>query len=266
MPARSTHDIDGPMTNLFLQSLAQAPHQTGWLTGHLLEFARGGAEWVLWVLAVLSFFSVGVMVERWLFYRRHGVDAQGLRLMLVQHLDDGQPERAVERLRGAGQSMEARVLVYGLQNFERGVSAVSELMSGALSRERVRYDRNLGFLATLGNNAPFIGLFGTVLGIIQAFDGLAGLDMSDPNAASSAVMGPIAEALIATGVGLLVAIPAVIAFNLFKGRVRKVVSNTELLARTILASLPGPAGAPVSVTGAGAGAGPGGSERARGEG
>jgi len=225
------------MTNLLLQATAQSAHETGWLTGLLLEFARGGAEWVLWILVALSFASIGVMVERFIFYRRNAVDAQGLRVRLIRFLDDGRVEEAVAGLRKSGESMEARVLVYGLQNAERGQEAVAELMSGALSRERVRYDRNLGFLATLGNNAPFIGLFGTVLGIIQAFDGLVGLDMSDPNAASAAVMGPIAEALIATGVGLLVAIPAVIAYNLFKGRVKRVVSNTELLARTMLAFL-----------------------------
>ncbi|MBN1947187.1 MAG: MotA/TolQ/ExbB proton channel family protein [Bradymonadales bacterium] len=211
--------------------------ETGWLTTTLLEFTRGGAEWVLWILVFLSLASIAAMIERGLFYRRHRVNAHDLRNFLLDSLDAEQVDRALEKLKTSGDSMEAHVMSYGLQHVDRGPRAVQELMAGALARERVRYDRYLGFLATLGNNAPFIGLFGTVLGVIQAFDGLRGLDVSDTAAAGAAVMGPIAEALIATGVGLLVAIPAVVAFNIFKGKVRKVVSNTELLARTMVAFL-----------------------------
>ena len=106
-------------------------------------------------------------------------------------------------------------------------------MAGALTREKGRYDAGLWYLATLGNNAPFIGLFGTVLGVIQAFDAMGG----DSGGSSAAVMGPIAEALIATGVGLLVAIPAVVAFNTYKQTVKAVTSNTELLMRTLVAHM-----------------------------
>ena len=108
-------------------------------------------------------------------------------------------------------------------------------MVGTVTAERMRMERGLPFLATVGANAPFIGLFGTVLGIINAFDGLRAIDADGAAAAGAAVMGPIAEALIATGVGLLVAIPAVVAFNIFKTRVKRATSNTELLVRTMVA-------------------------------
>lgn len=210
---------------------------TGWLTNVFLESIRGGAEWVLWLLVVLSFLSVAVMVERVRFYSRHSTDPNVLRTKLIAWLDDGHYEVALEELQAGSRSMEENVIAFGLQHIDRGPRAVEELMAGALARERSRYDRYLAFLGTLGNNAPFIGLFGTVLGVINAFDGLRGLDVSDTDAAGSAVMGPIAEALVATGVGLLVAIPAVVAFNIFRSRVKRVSSNTELLARTMVAYL-----------------------------
>ena len=114
------------------------------------------------------------------------------------------------------------------------VRTASDHLAGALARERVRYERFLPYLGTLGNNAPFIGLFGTVLGVINAFDALQAGNLSDAGGAAS-VMGPIAEALVATGVGLLVAIPAVVAFNVFQSRIKRSASNAELLARTMVA-------------------------------
>lgn len=209
----------------------------GWLTTVLLEFARGGAEWVLWLLVVLSFVSIALMIERIAFYSRNRTDPAALRSMLVKRLDNGEIEEAVKALRVAGDSMECHVLLHGLEHFKRGPTAVQELMAAAVSREKIRYSRFLNYQATLGVNAPFIGLFGTVLGVIQAFDGLSTINMSDATAANDVVMGPIAEALIATGVGLLVAIPAVVAFNVFRSRVKKTQSNTEVLARTVIAFL-----------------------------
>ena len=209
--------------------------ETGWLTGVLLGFVRGGAEWGLWLLVVLSLVSVAIMVERVLFYRRHKADAHALREMVIHAVDSGDGSASAAALGDGGNSMESNVLRYGFQHLERGARAVEELMAGALSRERLRYERYLAYLGTLGNNAPFIGLFGTVLGIINAFDGLRAIDGDGAAAAGSAVMGPIAEALIATGVGLLVAIPAVVAFNVFKRQVKRATSNTELLVRTMIA-------------------------------
>ena len=209
----------------------------GWLTTVLLEFARGGAEWVLWLLVCLSFASIALMIERVAFYSRNRTNPAAIRSMLVKRLDEGEIDKAVEALRASGDSMEAHVLLHGLEHFQRGPTAVQELMAAALSREKIRYSRFLNYQATLGVNAPFIGLFGTVLGVIQAFDGLASVNMADATAANDVVMGPIAEALIATGVGLLVAIPAVVAFNVFRTHVKKAQSNTEVLARTVIAFL-----------------------------
>lgn len=110
---------------------------------------------------------------------------------------------------------------------------MQDLLSAAARKERGRYEKRLSFLATIASNAPFIGLFGTVLGIIRAFKDLS----ANITEASSAVMGGIAEALIATAVGLLVAIPAVVAFNVLKSRVKAISDDGNLLAAVLLASL-----------------------------
>ena len=190
-----------------------------------------GAEWVLWLLIGLSVASVAVMVERgWHFVRRR-VDVDALARLLSRALADGDLGRAGELVQG-GIALETRVVVDGLSELQRGAGprGLEEAMGRAVARERRSYERALWFLGTLGNNAPFIGLFGTVLGIIKAFADLA----LDVKGGAGVVMAGISEALVATAVGLLVALPAVVAFNLFQKRVRATITNAEVLTRTLL--------------------------------
>jgi biopolymer transport protein ExbB len=130
-------------------------------------------------------------------------------------------------------SLETNVVLVGLKAYHKGPESVEDLIAGSLGQERARYERRLGFLATLASNAPYIGLFGTVLGIVRSFRDLAS-NMTD---ASASVMSGIAEALVATAVGLLVAIPAVIAYNIFRGRVKSSVTDCQMLARILLSQL-----------------------------
>lgn len=201
------------------------------LTELLLHYTLNlGAEWVLWILVLLGLVNGLIMLERAVFFLKRRVDVHTLRLKFEQSLRKRDFDGAAAMLKGL-ESMEARVVLFGLREWQRGEAAVQELMSGAIATEKTRYDRGLGFLGTIGNNAPFIGLFGTVLGIIGAF-----ANLGDSNGqASDAVMNAISEALIATGVGLLVAIPAVIGFNIFKTAMKKSVAQTELLGGTLLA-------------------------------
>lgn len=202
------------------------------LTEILLDFALIGAEWVLWLLILLSFANVYVALERFSFFSKRDVDIQGLRQKFEELLRKDDFTKAADLLQG-DDSMEARVVLFGMRGLDRGPASVEDLMAGALSSEKIRYDRRISLLGTTGNNAPFIGLFGTVLGIIGAFAALG--EATDE--ANQAVMAAIAEALVATGVGLLVAIPAVITFNVLRLRVKRSVSQTDLLARTLLAHL-----------------------------
>jgi len=198
----------------------------------LLNLPIFQAEWVLWLLIGLSLASVAVMIERFLFYRTHAIDIVTVRKRFGELLDDGDMAGAADYLKGFD-SLETNTVLFGLRDYARGPDSVEDLLLGAARKERSRYERRLSFLATVASNAPFIGLFGTVLGIIRAFKDLSN-NMAE---ASGAVMGGIAEALLATAIGLLVAIPAVIAFNHLKGRVKDAVDDGQLLAATLLAAL-----------------------------
>ena len=207
-------------------------HSTGGLVQTLLGLPVFRSEWVLYLLLGLSLASVAVMVERWFFYRSHRVDADALRSKLSDLLAAGDFQSAAKLLQGHD-ALETNIVLAGLKAYELGPESVEELIAGALGKEKGRYEKRLNFLATLASNAPYVGLFGTVLGIVRSFRDLAA-NMAD---ASSAVMAGIAESLIATAVGLLVAIPAVVAFNVFKARVKTSVTDGQMLARTLMSQL-----------------------------
>jgi biopolymer transport protein ExbB/TolQ len=202
------------------------------IVGTLLSLPLFQAEWVLWLLILLSLMSVAVMIERWWFYRRHRVDSDAVRIELERLLAAGDFAAAAAYLRQYD-SLETNVVLFAMRQYQRGPDSVEDLLHGAESKEKQRYLRRLSVLATVGANAPFIGLFGTVLGIIRAFRDLA----ANTQGIGNSVMFGISEALVATAVGLVVAIPAVVAFNIFNGKLKEVVSNADLLSRTLLSVL-----------------------------
>jgi biopolymer transport protein ExbB len=187
---------------------------------------------VLWLLLALSVLSVAVMVERGLTLRAGMPDFEAVAQKLLSRIAKGDLAGAREAI-GAPRSPEARVGLVGLEELARGREAALEAMASAKARERLAMERNLGVLGTLGNNAPFIGLFGTVLGIIKAFADLA---KSQGQGGVAVVMAGISEALVATAVGLLVAIPAVVAYNIFQGRVRRIMGRVDAVAHLILSA------------------------------
>ena len=192
---------------------------------------RAGSSWILYLLLGLSLAAVTIMLDRIWFYLQERPPRARLAAAVVA-LGKGGAAAALAKLTDA-RSMEAAVARACLSHADDGVAAVEERKAGAIEEERARYERRLAFLGTLGNNAPFIGLFGTVLGIIRAFHDLAGNSLQG----TQAVMSGIAEALVATGVGLLVALPAVAAYNIFTRRVERAASASEVLAHEILALL-----------------------------
>ncbi|MCK6547972.1 MotA/TolQ/ExbB proton channel family protein [Myxococcota bacterium] len=202
------------------------------LIGTLMELPIFQAEWVLYLLFVLSIVSVAIMIERAIFYSRHSVDSDAVRRELAALLSKGQYDAAATML-AKHDSLETNVVLFGLREYRKGPDAVQDLLSGAETKERQRFTKWLSVLATVGSNSPFIGLFGTVLGIIRAFKDLAG----NLSGAGNNIMYGISEALIATAVGLLVAIPAVIAYNVFTNKVKALAANADLLAKTLLAEL-----------------------------
>lgn len=199
-----------------------------------------GTTWVLVLMLVLSVISLAVMLERaWLYWSLRD-DAAGLMRDLGRLLRTGDLEGARRRLE-ASPSAEAAVVIAGIVEAKMGHEAAEEAMAGASALQRLKLERRLTFLGTLGNNAPFLGLLGTVIGIVGAFDELGKAKDASVSAASQvapeAVMNHISEALVATAVGLLVAIPAVAAFNAFQRIVRTTLSNTDALGHVLLAHL-----------------------------
>ena len=192
------------------------------------------AEWVFWLLLVLSAASIAVAVERALFYRARAVDIDALESALRACSDVNDAQAFALTLADAP-ALEVVVLRAALSAVSRGREAMLDVVASVHGRERQRYDQRLSFLATIAANAPFIGLFGTVLGIIHAFQDLS-QNIAD---ASTTVMAGIAEALVSTAMGLLVAIPAVVAYNLCKARVKSAVTNATSLVHLTCALVPG---------------------------
>jgi biopolymer transport protein ExbB/TolQ len=202
------------------------------LVQRLLSLPVFRSEWVLWLLLSLSLLSVAVMVERWFFYRRRKIDFDAVKGEFSKALDKGDFDAAAKLL-AKYDSLETNVALAGLRGYEKGPESVEDLIAGAMSRGKAEYERRLSILATLASNSPYIGLFGTVLGIVRSFKEMS----KDIANASSGVMAGIAEALVATAVGLLVAIPAVVAYNVFKGMVKDAVTNADGLTRVLMAEL-----------------------------
>jgi biopolymer transport protein ExbB/TolQ len=215
------------------------------LTQLFLKVAYVGSEWVLWLLLAVNFISVAIIVDRILYFRRTKVDGEDLGSKLDQFL------RASD-LRGAwtlvseSEAIECVVVAAGLAALARGSQACGEAMLSAKARLKPLLESRLNILGTVGSNAPYVGLLGTVRGIIKAAHDLtAGGEGANPNA----VMAGVFEALVATAFGLFVAIPAVITYNVFQRKVRQTLAQTDALAHQVLASIRHdrrPAGAPAA--------------------
>jgi biopolymer transport protein ExbB/biopolymer transport protein TolQ len=202
----------------------------------LEKFALMGATWVLYVLVAMSMLSIGIMVERWIYFRARSGSVDALADALLQALKRGD-RRAAEELLQNDRSIEAEVLLPVLGWLDGGPDSVAEALEASLIRKRGDLERGLTWLGTLGNNAPFLGLFGTVIGIIQAFHMLGSSGAGGNQAAMGNVIVAISEALIATGVGLVVALPAVVGYNLTQKRVSNVENNVQQIGKQLLALL-----------------------------
>lgn len=200
------------------------------IVNKLLVITSLGSAWVLWLLIFLSVVSLGVIVERAIYYSRIRINFPLFSSTVTQKLIDDDL-KGIEDLCHGSPSIESQTVLRGLHYLPKGVGAMDQGMTGFLTGERQKLDHGLVVLGTLGSNAPFIGLFGTVIGIIQAFSDLA----NHPAGGPSVVMAGISEALIATAVGLIVAIPAIIAYNGYMRVVKRKLSNSEALKNLIIA-------------------------------
>ena len=198
----------------------------------LTAFAMLGAEWVMWLLVLLSVVVVAIVLERAYYLIASRDDMAALRAELMKRLRGGDVDGARERL-AASRSFEARIALAGLEAADEGAASAEERMAGESALAKLAMERNLAFVGTVGNNAPFVGLLGTVIGIIRAFHEL---DQSGGQV-SAGLMAEIGEALVATAIGLLVALPAVAFFNLFLRMIKARLARGESLGSEVLAHL-----------------------------
>ncbi|MBX3209981.1 MAG: MotA/TolQ/ExbB proton channel family protein [Labilithrix sp.] len=195
----------------------------------LRALATVGAGWVMWLLVALSVLVVAVAIERGLLLLRTREDVGRLRGELARALGQGDLHAARSCV-AASRSIEARVLSAGLGALPRGAASVEERMASEAQMTRLALERRLALLGTVGSNAPFVGLLGTVIGIIRAFHALD----AGGGQVSTALMAEIGEALTATAVGLFVALPAVALFNFFQRQIGTRIACAEALGREVL--------------------------------
>lgn len=204
------------------------------LLKELLNIAETVGTVVLYILIALSVLSMAIAIERIVYYARRRVDATALGRALSARLRERDFMGARSLLEGSP-SVEAQVIGEALGWIDRGTESMHEVIEGALREKKKEYEWGLLFLGTLGNNAPFVGLFGTVLGIVNSFRELSGA--TGNNGQMGNVMGGVAEALVATAIGILVAIPAVVAYNWFSKKSSDIEDNVATLTNYLFAEL-----------------------------
>ncbi len=189
-----------------------------------------GTQWILWLLVSLSLVGLAIIVERSVYF----LTSRGDIKLITQEVKTLMSKQRFQELRlrlADWKSPAALVAAAALDG--SGPEESSELMLGAAEQARLEMDRFLAFLSTVGSNAPFVGLLGTVIGIVKAFQEL---DHSG-GALTDGLMSEIGEALIATAVGLLVALPAIAAFNVFRRVIQSRMAETEVIRHLIVAKL-----------------------------
>jgi biopolymer transport protein TolQ len=201
------------------------------LTERIFAVAEIADQVVLWILIVLSVISLGMILERFFFLRRVSMESLSVRSKIRAALQSHSIED-VETIPRNPETIEGRALGYAMKHIkESGSKGLEEAFNSFALTERPELERFLSFLATVGSNAPYIGLLGTVLGIMKAFNDLA----SSAEAGQQTVMAGISLALVATAAGLFVAIPAVVSYNYFQRQVRGVLQGLDSVKELCLA-------------------------------
>jgi biopolymer transport protein TolQ len=189
----------------------------------LFKIADASAHGILYLMGLLSLISVSIMIERFFSLKSIGSSSSGM-ADEFRKVIEGQNIEQIETLSRDPKSLEGRALGYGLSFVKNhGANGLVELFDSFKTIERPGLEKNLNILGTIASNAPYIGLLGTVMGIMKAFNDLA----SAPGQGNEVVMAGIGHALVSTAIGLAVAIPAVVGFNLFQKKVGLVLCNID---------------------------------------
>jgi biopolymer transport protein ExbB len=198
-----------------------------------------GSAWVLWVLVIASVIALAIVIERMVVFLSSRDNVTRLRREIRVLLERGDVDGARKRL-DESPSFEASIARAGLD--ANGAASAEERIQAEQQVARLTLERHLGFLGTLGSNAPFVGLLGTVIGVVRAFHELS----AATGQVTAGLLAEIGEALIATAVGILVALPAIAFFNLFQRAIKVRLGQSEALGREVLAFLKAGGAAPAA--------------------
>lgn len=189
----------------------------------LFRIADFAAHGILYLMGFASVVSVSIMIERFFSLKKISASSGAVALDFRKVLET-QDLDLIEGLSKSSASLEGRALGYGL-NFvkKHGSDGLDEIFNSFKTIERPGLEKNLNVLGTIASNAPYVGLLGTVMGIMKAFNDLA----VAPGQGNEVVMAGIGHALVSTAIGLAVAIPAVMAFNFFQKKVALVLNNID---------------------------------------
>lgn len=197
----------------------------------IFAIAHYADQGVLYLLIALTFVSLALIVERYLKLNKLAKQSAEQR----QKLEDAMSAVKISNLEDVNldpHSLEGRVMSYAFEHLKQnGLKGLEETFDTFIKFQQPKLEKSLAFLATVGSNAPYIGLFGTVLGIMKSFHDLA----NATNAGQQTVMSGISAALIATAAGLLVAIPNIVAFNYFQKQVKAIVGSVESCKDIVIA-------------------------------
>jgi biopolymer transport protein ExbB len=191
-----------------------------------------GSAWVMWLLVGLSVIGFAIAMERAYVFTRTRDHVAALSADVTRLIGRGAIDAAQERL-SRSRSFEARIVSAGLGQTAAGPKAVEQTMASATLLAKLQMEKRLAFLGTLGANAPFIGLLGTVIGIVRSFHLLE----KTAGSMSAGLMAEVGEALVSTAIGILVALPAVAFFNAFQRVIKTRLARAEALGQDVLSQL-----------------------------
>lgn len=189
----------------------------------LFKIAEASANFILYFMAFLSVVSFAIIIERFLSLKKLSANSKQIGAKFKEVIET-QDTNKVPELAKFDHAVEGKALKYGLNHIAKNsVEGLDELFSSFKTMEKPKLEGNLYILGTIASNAPYIGLLGTVMGIMKAFNDLG----NAPGQGNEVVMAGIAHALVSTAIGLGLAIPAVIAFNMFQKKVSLILANID---------------------------------------
>jgi len=180
-------------------------------------------SFAMWALTAASIVGLTFCIERWRYFHKSRERISEFISRIGEKVRKGQFSECLQDC-GERDTPASRVLREGLKNQTTDETAIRELMTNAISKERMKFENNIGIIGTISHISPLLGLFGTITGIIRSFHDIA---VTGSGGSSVVAMG-VAEALVTTAAGIIIAVPCVIVYNYFVRRVATINSELEI--------------------------------------